>query len=89
MSENDSASNAGVILFNVEHFGWIDAILLIVGVIAPFIWLNDGIVAAIFVAICIAVTYIFYIASFIARFKKLRFPKRNYIRFFRNPNTAW
>ena len=53
--------------------------------------LDEGIGTLIFVSIMVPICYIAQVPFFLARInlKKLKFSKRNYIRFFRNPNNNY
>ena len=77
---------------NIENFSWIDVILLsICLVVSLYFTLDEGIGIFILVSVLVAICYISYgpVALAQLNLKKLKFPKRNYIRFFRNPNNNW
>lgn len=77
---------------NIENFSWIDVILLsICLVVSLYFTLDEGISIFILVSVLVAICYISYgpVALAQLNLKKLKFPKRNYIRFFRNPNTNY
>lgn len=89
---DDASSTVGMLYGNIENFNWVDAILLsICMAVGIYLTLDEGIGALIFVSIIIPICYIAQVPIILARInlKKLRFPKRNYIRFFRNPNNNY
>ena len=51
--------------------------------------MDDGIGVSAFVFLSIVVLELTYGTYLLSRFKKLKFPKRNYIHFFRNPNQQY
>lgn len=88
----DASSYIGTLYCNVENFNWLDTILLsICMAVGVYLTLDEGIGTLIFVSIMVPICYIAQVPIILARinFKKLKFPKRNYIRLFRNPNNNY
>ena len=78
-------SSKGMLSFNLEQFGVLDAIVLVIAFVVSFFFMDGGIIGF----LLFALFYFYYGAFLLSRFKKLKFPKRNYIHFFRNPNQQF
>ena len=85
---DDQNDSTGLLYFGIEQFGWPDAVILAL-VWGLCLYFADSIGLGIFfgmIGTFCALTYGFLLTSHL---KTVKFPKRNYIRFLRNPNATY
>lgn len=85
---NDSVDYVGIFFYNIEQFGWPDAALMALCCVLSF-WLGKDIEGSIILAAFSSLAAFTYGSTLTSYVKKARFPKRNYIRFFRDPSTEY
>lgn len=85
---NDNVDYTALLFYNIEQFGWPDAVLMLLGCVVAF-FIGKGILGILFLAAIFSLAVFCYGSSFTSHFKNVRFPKRNYIRFFRDPSAEW
>lgn len=84
----EKSDSLSMVYYNIEQFGLIDLVLGVIGIVISFIFIKDS-TGSIILAISLALCTLCYSSVITSKFKKLKFPKRNYIRFFRDPNAEW
>ena len=83
---------AALLYHNIEQFNKVDAFALVVGyIVCAYLYINHLITlgSAIAIAAIGTLVFFYYGAILTSKFKKMKYPKRNYIRFLRNPSTEW